>query len=432
LSGPAAGRARSGRSIVENADQDRRSEGLDSSGGSRGGLEEGRETPKIRNTSHGILPQFVFSHLSHHLCTGILVPLLPLVRHDFELSYFRAGLLTSAFAIAYGFAQLPVAAFSERVGQRTVVVMGLLGMSLAGVAAGFTRDYNQLLASLVLMGLFGSSYHATSSALLSRSFTKQRRGQTLGLHIIGGNLSSMVAPFLAVFIASLSGSWRLAFAALALPALLAGLLLWATVPGREQAEIDGDADTSEDWLKWGGIIRAIGLPLGMIVLLSLITYSIHSFLPLYLMDKHGVSFEQAGILTGIMIGVGVVGSPLGGGLSDRVGREKVILVSVASAGPLLYLLTVAPIGFSFLGLLVVYGLIMSFRMPASESLIADYVPGSLRAIALATYFFFGQETSSVVTPLVGRVIDLHGMDPVFRALALLACAISVAALAKLR
>jgi MFS family permease len=323
------------------------------------------------------------------------------------MTYFRSGLLTSSFAIAYGFAQLPVAAFSERIGQRTVVVMGLVGMSMAGVAAGFTRDYNQLLASLVLMGLFGSSYHATSSALLSRSFTKQRRGQMLGLHMTGGNLSFMVAPFLAVLIASLSGSWRLAFAVLALPALLAGLLLWATVPGREQVEIHADADASEDGLRWRGIVRAIGLLLGMIVLLSLITYSIYSFLPLYLMDKHGVSFEQAGILTGIMIGVGVVGSPLGGGLSDKIGRKKVIL-------------------------LVVYGLIMSFRMPASESLIADYVPGSRRAVALATYYFFGQETSSMVTPLVGRLIDLHGMDPVFRALALLACAISVAALARLR
>jgi MFS family permease len=348
------------------------------------------------------------------------------------MTYFRSGLLTSSFAIAYGFAQLPVAAFSERIGQRTVVVMGLVGMSMAGVAAGFTRDYNQLLASLVLMGLFGSSYHATSSALLSRSFTKQRRGQMLGLHMTGGNLSFMVAPFLAVLIASLSGSWRLAFAVLALPALLAGLLLWATVPGREQVEIHADADASEDGLRWRGIVRAIGLLLGMIVLLSLITYSIYSFLPLYLMDKHGVSFEQAGILTGIMIGVGVVGSPLGGGLSDKIGRKKVILVSVASAGPLLYLLAVAPMGLSFLGLLVVYGLIMSFRMPASESLIADYVPGSRRAVALATYYFFGQETSSMVTPLVGRLIDLHGMDPVFRALALLACAISVAALARLR
>jgi len=71
-------------------------------------------------------------------------------------------------------------------------------------------------------------------------------------------------------------------------------------------------------------------------------------------------------------------------------------------------------------------------MGASGSLVADYVPGSRRAIALATYYFFGQETSSMVTPVVGRLVDLHGMDPVFRALALLACAISVAALARLR
>jgi len=357
---------------------------------------------------------------------------LPLVRQDFQIDYFRSGLLTSSFAIAYGFAQLPVAAFSERVGQRTVIIMGLLGMSSAGVAAGFTRDYNQLLACLLLMGLFGSSYHATSSALLSRSFTKQRRGQMLGLHMVGGNLSFVVAPFLAVLIASLSGSWRWAFTVLALPALLAGILLWATVPGRGQVEMHTEADVLEDRLDWRGIVRAIGLLLGVTVLLSLITFSIYSFLPLYLTDKHGVSFGQAGILTGIMIGVGVVGSPLGGRLSDRIGRERVILVSVLSAGPLLYLLAIAPMGLWFLSVLVVYGLAMSVRMPVCESLIADYVPGSRRAMALATYYFFGQETSSMVTPLVGRLIDANGMSPVFRGLALLACAISAGALAMLR
>lgn len=30
------------------------------------------------------------------------------------------------------------------------------------------------------------------------------------------------------------------------------------------------------------------------------------------------------------------------------------------------------------------------------------------ALALATYYFFSQETSSVITPLVGRLIDIYG------------------------
>jgi MFS family permease len=371
----------------------------------------------------------MLSHLSHHLCTGVLIPLLPLLRQDFQLSYFRSGLLTSSFSIAYGFAQLPIAVVSDRVGKRTIIILGLLGVSLSGVAAGLTRNYDELLVCLILMGLFGSSYHAPSSSFLSQSFSKDKRGQMLGLHLIGGNFSFMVAPFLAVLIARLSGSWRFAFIVLALPALVAGFLLWVTVRGQGEEAAKVTADSLEDKLAWRDILRALGLLLGVVLLLRLITFSVYSFLPLYLVDKHGIPFEQAGVMTGIMVGVGVVGSPLGGTLSDRIGRQRVILISVISAGPLLYLFTLAPAGFWLLAILMLQGLTMSLRMPAIESLIADFAPEQRRATALAAYYFLSQETASAITPLVGYLIDIQGMAPVFKELALIACVLSVVVLA---
>jgi FSR family fosmidomycin resistance protein-like MFS transporter len=396
--------------------------------GENNGKDCATEKLKCAIKAYGVLPQFMLSHLGHHLCTGVLVPLLPLLRQDFQLNYFRSGLLTSSFSMAYGFAQLPIAAVADRIGKKAIIILGLLGVSLSGVAAGLTHNYDQLLVCLILMGLFGSSYHAPSSSLLSQSFSQEKRGQMLGLHLVGGNFSFIVTPFLAVLVARLSGSWQFAFVALALPAFMAGFLLWATVRGQEGAGTKVTSDFLGDKLAWQGILRAIGLLLGVALLLQFITFSIYSFLPLYLVDKHGISFEQAGIMAGIMIGVGVVGSPLGGTLSDRIGRQRVILISVVSAGPLLYLFTLAPHGFFLLAILVVYGLAMSFRMPAIESLIADFVPGQRRATALAAYYFFSQETASVITPLVGRLIDIQGMDPVFRGLALTACALSVVVL----
>ncbi len=384
------------------------------------------------SSRYGVLPQFVFARFSHHLCSGILVPLLPLVRQDFALSYFQIGLLTSAFGLVYAFAQLPIVALSERIGQRRVMIVGLMGMSMAAIAGGFAGDYNQLLASRVLMGLFGSSYGALSSSYISRSFSKESRGQMIGLHLVGGNLSHLIAPFLAVLIASLSGSWRSPFMVLALPALLAGGLLWATVPAEGVVEQKTALDFGHGGLGWRGIVRNIGVLLVVTTVLILVLFSIGSFLPLYLTDKHGVSFQWAGILTGIMLGVGIVGSPLGGALSDRIGRERVILYSSISAGPLLYLLTVTPMGLWLLAILAGLGVTVSFLMPVTESLMADHVPGPHLAMALAMYYSFSQGTSSVMTPLVGRLIDFQGMDRVFQTLALLACAISVGALVKLR
>jgi hypothetical protein len=60
--------------------------------------------------------------------------------------------------------------------------------------------------------------------------------------------------------------------------------------------------------------------------------------------------------------------------------------------------------------LIVYGLSMNTRLPVLESLFADAIPAHRRSTVLGLYYFIGQETSGVTTPLVGRLID--GTDPV--------------------
>lgn len=133
-------------------------------------------------------------------------------------------------------------------------------------------------------------------------------------------------------------------------------------------------------------------------------------------------------MVGLVAGAGVVGAPLGGALSDHLGRKQVILLSFALAGPLLFATTRVPAGLWLLLSLAVYGTSISARMPTMESLIADVVPSRRRATVLGIYYLLGQETSGVVTPLVGRLIDLRGLAPVFTGLALGLCLVSVIAL----
>jgi FSR family fosmidomycin resistance protein-like MFS transporter len=182
-------------------------------------------------------------------------------------------------------------------------------------------------------------------------------------------------------------------------------------------------------ITWGQIIRAIGILTLVSIFMQMVFSSVYSYLPLYLVDRHGISPEYAGIVIGLVAGAGVVGAPLGGALSDRLGRKRVILLSLSLAGPLLFAATRAPAGIWLPLSLAAYGTSISARMPAMESLIADVVPPRRRATVLGTYYLLGQETSGIVTPLVGHLIDLRGLDPVFTGLALGLCLVSVIALA---
>ncbi len=374
-----------------------------------------------------IIPQFAVAHFSHHLSTGALIPLLPIIRDTFGINYLQSGLLVSAFSISYGLGQIPMALIADRSSRRIVILLGLIGTALCSMAIGATTRYWQMIPGFITLGILGGSYHAPASSFLSQSIPIEKRGRSLGLHIIGGSLSFLITPILAIAVAKWSGSWRWSFVILAVPAILSSAMIWITTqepeaepagtpPSAERPAIANSPSDSESISYWA-ILRAVGTLASICLLIQVAAASVNSYLPMYLVDRHGVPIELAGIAVGLVYGAGIVGAPLGGSLSDRLGRKAVILLSVALSGPLLLAATQAPMVAPLLVFLVGYGVVISMRMPTMESLIADVVPVSRRAFILGFYYLMSQETAGIVTPVVGRLIDTQGLDPVFTGIA---------------
>jgi len=351
----------------------------------------------------------------------------------------------SSFSLSYGFGQVPMAFLADRFSRRSLIVLGLIGTALSAMAVGLTTAYWQMIPCFIALGLLGATYHAPASSFLSQSVPPDQRGRSLGTHIIGGSASFLLTPPMAVYIATWARTWRLSFLLLAVPALGMSALLWLNTRKPHQARQiaeearlspsmsgsnpnDGPAGAPNPTITWGQIIRAIGILAMTSIFMQMVFSSVYSYLPLYLVDRHGITPEYAGIVVGLVAGAGIVGAPLGGALSDRLGRKQVILLSLSLAGPLLFAATRAPAGIWLPLSLAAYGTSISARMPAMESLIADVVPSRRRATVLGIYHLLGQETSGVVTPLIGRLIDLGGLDPVFTGLALGLFLVSVIAL----
>jgi MFS transporter, FSR family, fosmidomycin resistance protein len=391
------------------------------------------------------IPLFSLAHFSHHLSTGVLVPLLPLLRQDLGLNYFQAGVLVSSFSLSYGFGQLPMALLADRFSPVLLIVIGLIGTSLSSVAVSLTHTYWQMIPCFIILGLLGATYHAPAASFLSQLVPKAQRGRSLGTHTIGGSASFLLTPVIAVAIATQTSTWRLSFLLLAIPALVMGIFLcFVAWKSREVGQITEEAqsnpstggsncgdnitDEPESTITWSQIIRAIGILAMISITIQIVFSSVHSYLPLYLVDRHGIAPEYAGIMVGLVAGAGIVGAPLGGALSDRMGRKKVILLSLSLAGPLLFAVIQAPSNLWLPLLLLVYGAIISTRMPAMESLIADVVPSQRRATVLGIYYLTGQETAGIITPLVGHIIDQNGPSPAFTGLALGLCVVSAIAL----
>jgi MFS transporter, FSR family, fosmidomycin resistance protein len=390
-----------------------------------GKLEEGQALLSNRR-GRMLLANVTAAHFSHHVTNSLLTPLLPLIRDAFALSYPESGLLVSAYGISLGASNAPMGALADRIGSRPVISIGLLLTGLLSLALATAGAYWQLLALLVLLGLVAGSYHAPAAALLARSFPQQVRGAALGLHITGGHLSLFITPAAAGLLIAATATWRSSYLWLAIPPLVTSLLIARLrVPS---THVHAEARQSV------GVLRSlidVARNVGPLVLLSIVFQTLYAavlaFMALYLVDAREISQPQAAAFVGVSQVIGVLGSPFGGHLSDRLGRRAVILTGMVLMGPAMYALTIVPQALLPVALLAI-GMATALRQTVTEVLVMDSAPPQRRAMVMGSYYMLYQQLGGVAAPLLGVLAGLVGIAATFGGITLALAVASVVVL----
>lgn len=380
---------------------------------------------------------FSYIHLSHDLSLGLLVAILPFIRVDLGLNYLQSGLIVSAYTIASGVSQFLGGWLGGRLGQRLVMVVGLGGVGLSGLAIGFSSTYYFALFIFVIMGVFAGAYHPLSNTMLPGYFESSRRGKVVALHGIGGNIGFAMSPLLGGLLAGTLG-WRFAYVILSIPALVATVLVlkWLKqgepVNHEDAVSLSANGDTSVKPAPGRlGIIQALGA-IAAIGTLSIIVHFVDgtasAYIPIYLVDKHNVTPFYAAMLVGLIRGGGIIGSLLGGWLSDRWDRENALLLALIAIGPALYLLAKLPFSIVLIAVFFFYGLLRQMRQITTLPLIMDSTPAQVRATVFGIYFGLSMEGTSLLQPVAGHFMDIYSIVDIFNVFALLGVALSLVAL----
>jgi len=317
-----------------------------------------------------------------------------------------------------------------------VVTFGLSGVGLTSIAISFSSEYYVMLALLILLGLFAGAYHPSAVAFLSGMFGQKSRGKVLAVHMVGGSTGFMLGPVLGA-LAAVTLGWRFAFLALSVPTLLAailiGVMFWRQ-SGAAQDESGAAASSggvpSNDMaprISLWQAIRPLLRVIGIVVLVQLIAGSASAFLPVYLVDVHGITPATATMMLGVMRGGGIVGSLISGWLSDRWNRKYVILLAMVITGLVLLGLTNLPYGPASVVLMGLFGAAMYMRGAAVQVYLMDSVPPRMRATVFGIYFGLGMEGMSLAQPVAGHFMDLYGIDGVFRGIAVIAALLALVA-----
>jgi MFS family permease len=190
------------------------------------------------------LPFFIVAHCVHHLLTSLPQPLLPFIRTEFNLSYTQSAFVISAFSLANAFSQLPSGFLADRIGTRTLITIGIVGVAIAGLMVGLSQTYVMMLIFLMFMGLTAGGYHPAATPMISSAVEPNQRGRALGFHLIGGHAAHFLTPVIAGAIAGaniLGLSWRGAFLGLAIPTAIFGIFFHFYMKRRPDLRQDGAA-----------------------------------------------------------------------------------------------------------------------------------------------------------------------------------------------
>jgi MFS family permease len=263
---------------------------------------------------------------------------LPLLRSDWQISAWQAGMVQSAYHVGFLISLFTVGFLSDRYGARRIY----LATGVAAVVSGllFAVFADGFVSALLLYGLTGlcSGGSYTPGLAIVAQRMKERQGRALGYYLAAASLGYAIGLLIASAMIPLAG-WRGAFTVTALCPLLGMALGWRAlrdVPNVVHSLPDGHGNRS----------RLLEVVRNKPAMLSIWGYTFHAWellglwawLPAFLAAAAitgGTAGTQAvslgATLTALTYLAAMVGSVLGGSLSDRLGRTAVtLMMSVAS------------------------------------------------------------------------------------------------------
>jgi len=277
----------------------------------------------------GLVYLIAVGHFANDAYTGFLSPLLPLLMERLQFPLSRAGILASVLSASTSLSQPIFGALNDRFNRRFFVFLGPLISGVFICSLGYSPSYEILIALLLLCGLGSAIFHPSAATMVSR-ISGARKEWGMSLFIVSGNIGHALSPLLVVPVVTYLGFHALPL--LMFPALVVAFLLFRRLPQPATLPIPV-RDFSHDGNPQPHRVL-LSLHLTICILRSVMITAFSTFIPVY-MHTNGHSLFAAGVTITVFQAVGAIGSLFSGHFAARVGRRRIIIVSLLAAAPLL-------------------------------------------------------------------------------------------------
>ena len=369
-------------------------------------------------TAFKVLGAIGFSHLLNDMIQSLIPAIYPLLKDSLALNFTQIGLITLTFQVTASLLQPMVGLYTDHHPLPYSLSIGI-GCTLIGlIILSLAPTYGILLIAAAMVGTGSSVFHPESSRV-ARMASGGRYGLAQSIFQVGGNAGSAIGPLLAALIVIPHGQQSVAWFSLA--AFLAMVVLWKVgnwyKARQSQPKRSQKSPVPARVFPIRTVVRSVLVLLVLIFSKNFYTASITSYFMFYLITKFQLSVQSAQLHLFVFLSAVVIGTLLGGHVGDRIGRKRVIWISILGVAPFALILPNATLAWTG-PLTFVIGFIMASAFPAIIVFAQELLPGKVGMVSGLFYgFAFGM--GGVGAAVLGKLADLHGIEYVYQTCAYL-------------
>ncbi|EAQ2079314.1 MFS transporter [Salmonella enterica subsp. enterica serovar Typhimurium] len=346
-------------------------------------------------TSFGILGAISLSHLLNDMIQSLILAIYPLLQAEFSLTFVQIGLITLTFQLASSLLQPVVGYWTDKYPMPWSLPVGMC-FTLSGlVLLAMAGSFGGVLLAAALVGTGSSVFHPESSRV-ARMASGGRHGLAQSIFQVGGNFGSSLGPLLAIVVLAQISRWYAAQHRIA--------------KGKPKAIIANPLPRNK-------VVLAVSVLLLLIFSKYFYMASISSYYTFYLMQKFGLSIQNAQLHLFAFLFAVAAGTVIGGPVGDKIGRKYVIWGSILGVAPFTLVLPYATLYWTGI-LTVIIGFILASAFSAILVYAQELLPGRIGMVS-GLFFGFAFGMGGLGAAVLGLIADHTSIYLVYKICAFL-------------
>lgn len=350
---------------------------------------------------------YMFSFIDRMIMSLLVEP----IRTDLGISDTQISLLIGfAFALFYTCLGVPIALLADRTKRRTLIAAGIAVWCLMTAACGLARNFWQLFFARMGVGVGEATLSPAANSLIGDYFPRRLLGRAIAVYTMGISIGSGIALILGgeivAWVTEIGGislpiigelkAWQAAFMIVGIPGLIVAALMFTVREPERRQRLQTEPIPLADAFRFIWSQRKTYGPhfLGLSVT-TVMAYGYLAWVPTLFIRVYDWPIERIGLVYGlIMLVFGILGSFLGGGLSDKLfargitdAHWRVMIGGVGLLIPAYIFVSLVPSPVWAMVLLAPG--IVGGSMPATAGPAALIVvtPNEMRALVSSLYYF---------------------------------------------